>query len=78
MERADTVTYLQSSLVFMTTLLRLPTICRPNPNLVNKWVTRGAGDGQFLDPWSVAVASDGSVYVADIFNNRIQKFTVGA
>ena len=42
---------------------------------ISKWGTQGTGDGQFRDPEGVAVASDGSVYVADSDNNRIQKFT---
>ena len=42
---------------------------------VNKWGTEGTGDGEFFRPSGVAVASDGSVYVADDWNNRIQKFT---
>ena len=33
------------------------------------------GDGQFNAPAGVAVASDGSVYVTDSGNHRIQKFT---
>ena len=40
-----------------------------------KWGTEGSGDGQFEFTSSVAVASDGSVYVADYGNHRIQKFT---
>jgi len=42
---------------------------------VSKWGTYGPDDGEFNAPHSVAVASDGSVYVAD-GNNRIQKFSV--
>ncbi|WP_373999179.1 hypothetical protein [Bdellovibrio bacteriovorus] len=34
----------------------------------------GTGNGEFNDPMAVAVASDGSIYVADSLNLRIQKF----
>jgi len=35
----------------------------------------GAPPGTFYEPWSVAIADDGSVFVADTWNHRIQKFT---
>ena len=47
----------------------------PYATFVSKWGTEGTGDGQFKNPRGVAVASDGSVYVADGNNHRIQKFT---
>jgi DNA-binding beta-propeller fold protein YncE len=32
------------------------------------------GDGQFQEPWGVAVAGDGTIFVADTWNGRIQVF----
>jgi DNA-binding beta-propeller fold protein YncE len=32
------------------------------------------GDGQFQEPWGIAVAEDGRVYVADTWNHRVQVF----
>ncbi len=39
------------------------------------WGSSGSGNGQFDGLFGVAVDSAGDVYVADTFNNRIQKFT---
>ncbi|NMB87123.1 MAG: hypothetical protein GYA17_02110 [Chloroflexi bacterium] len=34
-----------------------------------------APGGTFYEPWGIAVAEDGSVFVADTWNHRVQKFT---
>jgi len=41
---------------------------------VQVWGSIGTGEGQFQSPHSIAVAQDGSIYVADGFNHRVQKF----
>lgn len=38
-------------------------------------ISRGTGPGQVLTPQGVAVGTDGSVWVADTGNNRVQRFT---
>ena len=44
---------------------------------VIRWGTEGSGDGEFIYPKGIAVAPDGSVYVSDQNNHRIQQFSVG-
>ncbi len=52
-----------------------------NGNVLQSWGTfadilRGeAPPGTFNEPWDVAIGPDGSIYVADTWNHRIQKFT---
>ena len=41
---------------------------------VAQWGSLGTGNGQFNLPRGIAVAADGSVYVADTYNHRVQKF----
>lgn len=53
----------------------------PEGNVLQVWGSFGdlasgtAPEGTFNQPWGIAVAPDGSVYVADTWNHRIQKFT---
>ncbi len=54
----------------------------PDGILIGEWGTfSAAGEGgiaapgTFNEPWDVAVAPDGSVYVSDTWNHRIQRFT---
>jgi DNA-binding beta-propeller fold protein YncE len=46
----------------------------PGGELVRVWGADGSGPGQFEMPTGVAVDEDGSFYVADRGNNRVQKF----
>ncbi len=41
------------------------------------WGSFGTDDNQFVSPCGIAVDSSGNVYVADVYNNRIKKFTSG-
>jgi DNA-binding beta-propeller fold protein YncE len=43
--------------------------------LTAKWGSSGTGNGQFHGPGGIAIDSSGNVYVADIGNHRIQKFS---
>lgn len=51
-----------------------------NGQVVNFWgtfadqLTGNAPMGTFNEPWGVAVGPDGSVYVSDTWNHRVQKF----
>jgi DNA-binding beta-propeller fold protein YncE len=40
-----------------------------------QWGSEGSGEGQFNTPRGIAVAPNGNVYVADVWNRRVQYFT---
>ena len=44
------------------------------PQFSLQWGRNPVGDGQFQNPYDVAIDSSGNTYVADRDNNRIQKF----
>lgn len=50
-------------------------------NILHEWGTFADGvnipleDGTFNEPWGIAVGQNGSVYVTDTWNHRIQKFS---
>jgi fibro-slime domain-containing protein len=43
-------------------------------DLMGGWGGEGTGEGEFQRPAGIAIGPDGSVYVADSHNHRIQKF----
>jgi tripartite motif-containing protein 71 len=45
-------------------------------SIPSQWGSEGRGPGQFRTPFGVAVAPNGTVYVADSGTHRIQAFCV--
>ena len=43
--------------------------------LVGEWGGSGSEDGQFLQPFGIAIDGDDNVFISDPMNHRIQKFT---
>jgi uncharacterized protein (TIGR03663 family) len=50
-------------------------------NILHEWGTFADGvdtpvaPGTFNEPWGIAIAPDGSIYVTDTWNHRVEKFT---
>ncbi|MGN6823349.1 MAG: hypothetical protein ACTHJ7_11360 [Candidatus Nitrosocosmicus sp.] len=41
---------------------------------MTKWGSPGIGDGQFINPFFIAIDSSNNVYIDDRGNDRVQKF----
>src|SRR5206468_2851560 len=46
----------------------------PNGSFIRAWGSFGIGNGQFYNPYGVAIDGSNNVYVTDYFNDRVQKF----
>jgi DNA-binding beta-propeller fold protein YncE len=64
--------YLGLTTVLLATLLALSQMSAPS--FVTQWGREGSGDGQFKAPEGIAVADDGTIYIADTENHRVQRF----
>ena len=45
-----------------------------SPAYSSQFGTKGTGNGQFNSPFGIAVEPSGNFWVADLYNNRVQKF----
>ena len=61
-------------LIVSSSLYNKITTYTPGGDLVRVFGERGSGLGQFNHPTGVSVDSDGSIYIADYGNHRIQVF----
>ena len=50
------------------------TILKRDGSVLCRFGEGGTGNGQLNEPWGIAVADDGEIYVADTWNHRIQRF----
>jgi DNA-binding beta-propeller fold protein YncE len=50
------------------------TVFSPGGRVLGQWGAPGIGAGEFLKPAGIAVGRDGTVYVADRCNRRVQRF----
>ena len=51
------------------------SVFSPSGEKLPSFGTHGSGQGQFLNPWGLTVDGEGCIYVTDIGNHHIQKFT---
>ncbi len=62
---------------FYFTLLLWGTAFSESRNyaLIDEWGGSGSADGQFLQPFGIAINDDGHLFITDPMNHRVQKFT---
>jgi DNA-binding beta-propeller fold protein YncE len=67
---------MRTSMLMTATLLLMFTTTHSAvaQGFLSKFGSQGSLDGQFEGPTGIAVAGDGSIWVADAGNNRVQKF----
>src|SRR5208283_5055727 len=67
--------------IFAAILIIIPTpgsaqqISANTAMFITQWGAKGTGNGQFRNPRGIAVDRLGNIYVADVTNDRIQKFS---
>lgn len=47
----------------------------PSGQKIVTWGTKGSGDGQFDMPYGIACDSNGNLYIVDLNNNTVEKYT---
>jgi DNA-binding beta-propeller fold protein YncE len=67
----------KSNVISRTEDLNSPNLRWKEQDTNAKWGGKGSGDGKFSTAAGIAVDSDGSVYVADMMYDRIQKLSNG-
>jgi hypothetical protein len=60
--------------VLLATGVGLAQPTSTDPTFITEWGSYGSEDGRFSRPHSAAVGASGNIFVADTYNNRIQKF----
>ena len=58
-----------------STSIRPPAVGAQPPVYLTQWGSYGSGNGEFNNPIGVATDAAGNVYVAELANQRVQKFT---
>jgi sugar lactone lactonase YvrE len=77
---AERVSLMKLSTLVLTLAVGLlaingPVMAADPPSHIMTWGSQGYGTGDFNIPRAAAVDASGNVYVADRYNNRIQKFS---